>query len=59
MTTAVRNEQERALLDEIARRIVEVCEPEKVIVFGSRARRDHRPDSDIDILVVAESDEPR
>lgn len=58
MTAAMR-QGERALLDEIARRIVAVCAPEKVIVFGSRARGDHRPDSDVDILVVAESDQPR
>jgi len=32
---------------------------ERIILFGSRARRDHRPDSDLDILVIAESDEPR
>src|SRR6266571_3782564 len=59
MTAALRNERERVLFEEIARRIVALCQPQKIIVFGSRARRDHRPDSDVDILVVAESDEPR
>jgi uncharacterized protein len=59
MTAATHAEHQCALFDEIARRIVEVCQPQKVIVFGSRARGDHRPDSDVDILVVAESDEPR
>lgn len=47
------------IYDEIVRRIVQTADPDKVIVFGSRARGDHRPDSDVDILVVAESDEPR
>ena len=59
MTVAAYDEQQRALFGEIARRIVQVCEPQKIIVFGSRARGDHRPDSDVDILVIAESDEPR
>ena len=47
------------LMDEIVRRIVEVIHPEKVILFGSRARRKARPESDIDLLVIAESTEPR
>src|SRR5205823_3191900 len=52
-------ERERALFEEIARRIVGVCEPQKITVFGSRARGDYGADSDVDVLVVAESDEPR
>lgn len=44
---------------EIVRRVVALENPEKVIVFGSRARGDHRPDSDIDLLVIKESSEPR
>lgn len=60
MTTSVQlPEQERELYDEIVRRIVAVADPERVLVFGSRARGDHRPDSDIDILVIKESSEPR
>ena len=47
------------LMDEIVRRIVEVIRPEKVILFGSRARGEARPKSDIDLLVIAESTEPR
>lgn len=47
------------LMDEIVRRIVEVIHPEKVILFGSRARRETRPESDVDLLVIAESTEPR
>ncbi len=33
-------------------RVVEVARPEKVIVFGSLARGEVGPDSDIDLLVV-------
>jgi predicted nucleotidyltransferase len=39
-------------LDEIVRRVVEVAEPERIILFGSAARGESRPDSDIDLLVV-------
>jgi predicted nucleotidyltransferase len=41
-------------LDEIVRRVVEVAEPERIILFGSAARGETRPDSDIDLLVVKE-----
>ncbi len=53
------HEHEQALYQEIVRRIVAVADPDKVILFGSRARGDHRPDSDLDILVIKESSEPR
>jgi predicted nucleotidyltransferase len=47
------------LVSEIIRRIVHTARPEKVILFGSRARGDARPDSDLDLVVIKESDEPR
>ena len=47
------------LMDEIVRRIVKTIDPEKIILFGSRARRDARLESDIDLLVIAESTQPR
>src|SRR5689334_6565464 len=47
------------LLREIVRRLVEAIDPERIILFGSRARGDARPDSDIDLLVIKESNEPR
>jgi len=39
-------------LDEIVRRIVEVAQPEKIILFGSAAREEMGPHSDVDLLVV-------
>jgi predicted nucleotidyltransferase len=48
-----------ALLDEILHLIVQTAQPQKVIIFGSRARGDVHPASDLDILVVKESTEPR
>jgi predicted nucleotidyltransferase len=42
----------QAALDEIVRRIVEVAQPEKIILFGSAARGEMGPHSDVDLLVV-------
>ena len=39
-------------LDEIIRRIVEVAAPDRIVLFGSAARGDMGPDSDVDLLVV-------
>ena len=39
-------------LHEIIRRIVEVAQPEKIILFGSAAREEMGPNSDIDLLVI-------
>jgi predicted nucleotidyltransferase len=46
------------LLNEIIRRIVAIAHPEKIILFGSRARGQARPTSDLDILVIAKTAEP-
>jgi len=46
------------VVQEIVRRIVEAAQPDKVILFGSRARGRARPDSDFDFLVIKDSDEP-
>lgn len=40
------------LLPEITERIVRRFHPLRVILFGSHARGDARPDSDLDLLVV-------
>lgn len=47
------------LLDEIVGRIVAAADPDEIILFGGRARNDTSPQSDIDLLVTAESTEPR
>ncbi len=41
-------------LPEITRRILAVSDPAKIILFGSYARGDYGPDSDLDLLVVME-----
>ena len=40
------------VLDEVIERIVEIARPEKIILFGSAARGEMGPHSDIDLLVV-------
>jgi uncharacterized protein len=42
----------QAQIDELVRRIVERFQPDRIILFGSQARGDAGPDSDVDILVV-------
>jgi len=43
---------DQALVDEVVRRVVEVARPERIILFGSAARGEAGPDSDLDLLVV-------
>jgi len=40
------------ILAEIVRRLVDACRPERIYLFGSKARGDMGPDSDYDIMVV-------
>lgn len=46
------------LIRDVVRRIVQAAQPAKIILFGSRARGDARPDSDIDLLVIQDSKVP-
>ena len=41
-------------LDEIIRRVVEVAQPERIILFGSAARGEMTRHSDVDLLIVAD-----
>jgi predicted nucleotidyltransferase/HEPN domain-containing protein len=41
-----------AQIDRIVKRIVQKFHPERIILFGSQARGDAGPDSDVDLLVV-------
>ncbi len=48
-----------ALLEEIVRRVVEVARPDRIILFGSAARGEMGPDSDVDLLVIKSGVEHR
>jgi len=45
-------EPKKELLDEVVKRIVEVAQPLRIILFGSAAKGRMGPDSDLDIIVV-------
>ena len=42
----------KEILDQVVRRIVDAAQPDQIILFGSAARQQLRPDSDFDLLVV-------
>ncbi|MDY6875912.1 MAG: nucleotidyltransferase domain-containing protein [Chloroflexota bacterium] len=47
------------LLQTITTRITEAIRPQKIILFGSWARGERDPQSDIDLLIIQESSLPR
>ena len=47
-----------AVLAELVRRLVDAYEPERIYLFGSKARGDTDADSDYDLLVVVPDDAP-
>jgi predicted nucleotidyltransferase len=46
---------EEGLINSVVNKIVERFAPQKVILFGSRARGEATPDSDLDLFVVMPS----
>ena len=46
------------VLGEIVRRLVAAYRPERIYLFGSKARDDAGPDSDYDLLVVVPDNAP-
>lgn len=50
-----RTTRDDPVLAEIVRRLVRALAPERVYLFGSKARGDAGPDSDYDLLVVVRS----
>ena len=47
---------DRDALAEIVRRIVRVAAPERIVLFGSAARGEAGPGSDLDLLVIKSGD---
>jgi len=46
-------------INEISSRIVKQINPEKIILFGSYATGNNNEDSDIDLIIIKNSDLPR
>jgi uncharacterized protein len=42
----------RQVLADVIRRVVEAAKPDKIILFGSAARGEMGPNSDVDLLVI-------
>lgn len=55
----IRDEHIRAAWPKAIRSIVSAYQPARVILFGSQARGDAVPDSDVDLLVVFDDDRDR
>ncbi|MEK6409397.1 MAG: nucleotidyltransferase domain-containing protein [Acidobacteriota bacterium] len=51
-------EVDERLLREVVLRLVEAIDPDRIILFGSRARGEAMPDSDIDLLIIKDSPDP-
>lgn len=41
-----------SILDDIVRRVVHAAQPDKIVLFGSAARGEMGPHSDVDLLVI-------
>jgi predicted nucleotidyltransferase len=52
MIRAANKQDNDSVLAEIIRRIVAALDPDRIILFGSRARGEAGPESDYDLLVV-------
>ena len=48
---------EQSILERIIQRIVEVADPEKIILFGSAARGEMGRNSDVDLLIIKEGED--
>jgi predicted nucleotidyltransferase len=45
-------------LTEIMHRLVDLLHPERIYLFGSRAREESRPDADFDLMIIVPDDAP-
>jgi predicted nucleotidyltransferase len=47
------------LLDDVVQRILDVGSPRRIVLFGSRAHGDAHRNSDLDLLIIEDSELPR
>jgi len=52
LTTQTESTEQAGLFKQLVAALLTAGQPERVILFGSRARGDARPDSDLDLLIV-------
>ncbi len=45
-------------LTNVVERLIDAYEPERIYLFGSKARGDYGPDSDFDLLIVVSDEAP-
>ena len=50
--TEIQSTETRDLLEQLVATLLAAGQPERIFLFGSRARGDARPDSDLDLLIV-------
>ena len=50
---------ENSKINEIVNKIALKFNPDKIILFGSYASGEPTPDSDLDLLIIQDSDQPR
>jgi uncharacterized protein len=55
-TKAVKHQVDPRELERIVRRIVELFHPERIILFGSQAYGEPHEDSDVDLLILVDTD---
>ncbi len=53
------SQSQQPVLREVVQNILRAGRPQKIILFGSRARGQDSPESDYDLLVIENSTEPR
>jgi predicted nucleotidyltransferase len=57
MKDNIMNPQIEGKLKNVTNRIVEAFDPDRIIVFGSHVYGQPTPDSDVDLLIIMDSDE--
>lgn len=57
-TPSIDGKVDPGVLAEVIRRVVDVAQPQRIILFGSAARGDMNRHSDVDLLVVKDGGDP-